>query len=230
MKQISSGRGAPARSSERRAFTLIELLVVIAIIAVLAALVAPTLGRARQSANKASCSSNLRQIALATLAYADDQEGRFPRSQHSAFAHGEMQWERAIASYLGSDPQRWTNLLRNVYRCPSDRRRNRISYGLNVYVKLGEEDDYEEKPVTWRYRDALPRPAATILFGENESDTDHIMPHFWAGISDVADLAHNRHGEGANCAFADGHIEFRRLNEVFDPAHGIDAWHPAKAR
>ncbi len=211
------------------AFTLIELLVVLAIIAILAGLVVPSLLRAREQAFRAACSSNMRQIAIATLSFADDRDGRFPRSQHSAFTHGERPWARAVATYLGSDDRRWTNLLKGVYRCPRDGRRNMLSYGLNVYFELGPEDDYEGRPAMWRTRDAVPRPWATILLGENDSDADHIMPNFWGSISDVADLAFDRHGEGANYVFVDGHVEFRALNRVFDPQRNVDAWNPLKA-
>ena len=51
----------------KKGFTLIELLIVIAIIAILAAILFPVFGRARENARRASCQSNLKQIALATL-------------------------------------------------------------------------------------------------------------------------------------------------------------------
>ena len=64
-------------------FTLIELLVVIAIIAILAAILFPVFARVRQKGYQASCQSNLKQIALAILAYADDYEGYGPLSHAS---------------------------------------------------------------------------------------------------------------------------------------------------
>jgi prepilin-type N-terminal cleavage/methylation domain-containing protein len=62
----------------RGAFTLIELLVVIAIIAILAAILFPVFARARSQARKATCASNLKQIGLAFLMYAQDSDETFP--------------------------------------------------------------------------------------------------------------------------------------------------------
>ena len=72
----------------RRAFTLIELLVVIGIIAVLLAVLLPVLGGAREAARKAKCMSNLRQIDLAFLMYAQENDHHLPRGAPQCTSSG----------------------------------------------------------------------------------------------------------------------------------------------
>ena len=66
------------RSADRAAFTLVELLVVIGIIAILISILIPTLSRARESAQRTQCLSNLRQMAVFLNMYANQFKGQVP--------------------------------------------------------------------------------------------------------------------------------------------------------
>jgi prepilin-type N-terminal cleavage/methylation domain-containing protein len=68
----------PNQAGESRACTLIELLVVIAIIAILASMLLPTLANAKKKGGQAKCTSNLKQLALGTMMYIDDNQDNFP--------------------------------------------------------------------------------------------------------------------------------------------------------
>ncbi|MGP8198114.1 MAG: prepilin-type N-terminal cleavage/methylation domain-containing protein [Limisphaerales bacterium] len=87
----------------RRAFTLIELLVVIAIIAILAAMLLPALARAKSSAAKAKCASNLKQLGTAISLFADDSNNQYPcaADQYGSSNPGEqMAWDTYIYYYI----------------------------------------------------------------------------------------------------------------------------------
>src|SRR5882724_5103669 len=84
----------------RQAFTIIELLVVIAIIAILVALLVPAVQKARESANRAACQNNLKQIGLALHLY-HDAKGHFPGNHRlSAVNSVRERWFTKILPYL----------------------------------------------------------------------------------------------------------------------------------
>lgn len=85
-------------------FTLIELLVVIAIIVILAAMLLPVLAKAKESANRVNCASNLKQWGMAETMYLDDSGQVFPDAKITNGTPG------APSSY-NEDAVMWTDLL-----------------------------------------------------------------------------------------------------------------------
>jgi len=174
------------------------------------------------------CANNMRQLGVALRLYADQHEGTFPRSQHSAFASGEQPWGLVLADTLDGADGPLTNYLHSVFHCPSDSRTVPWSYGLNVYFELDPaNDDYAGSPRTWRCAESVPSPGRTIWLAEVPGAVDHVMAHFWASPSDCGDVAAARHSGRANYLFVDGHIECLRLEETYDPTHQVDRWNPS---
>ncbi|WPJ97263.1 prepilin-type N-terminal cleavage/methylation domain-containing protein [Coraliomargarita algicola] len=104
----STERGTVALPS---GFTLIELLATIAIVAILAAILFPTVANVRQSVQQTECVSNMRQIGIATMAYVQDNNGRYPLSNE------EASWDARLLPYL-DHPN--TETPCEALKCPSD--------------------------------------------------------------------------------------------------------------
>src|ERR1700739_2353951 len=87
-------------SNRRQGFSVVELLVVIGIIALLISILLPSLNKARETANRAKCASNLHQIGLAIILYQNDNSGLYPRTILGAGANPTPTW----GSIQGTQP------------------------------------------------------------------------------------------------------------------------------
>src|SRR5687768_15804658 len=107
------------RHTRNRGFTLIELLVVIAIIAILAAILFPVFAQAREAARKASCQSNLKQLATAVMMYGQDYDEMYPKNEF-VDQNGWGSWPQN--HFMWSSTRITGPYIKNtgVFRCPSD--------------------------------------------------------------------------------------------------------------
>jgi prepilin-type N-terminal cleavage/methylation domain-containing protein/prepilin-type processing-associated H-X9-DG protein len=102
-------------------FTLIELLVVIAIIAILAAMLLPALNKAKSRATRIACLSNLRQMGIASLNYANDNRDNFPDMSMSQTPgqQGTSNWPWDVPDYVAYMLSQ-NGTKRGVCYCPSN--------------------------------------------------------------------------------------------------------------
>ena len=133
--------------SKGAGFTLIELLVVIAIIALLLALLTPVLRSAKERAQRVVCLSNLKQLTLAWLAYADEHDGRIVpvAGYYYKETHGDIVREGRVDGWLGEAfflPENRAAMIENpdkgalwpyiknvdVYRCSRGMARHAVTY------------------------------------------------------------------------------------------------------
>jgi prepilin-type N-terminal cleavage/methylation domain-containing protein/prepilin-type processing-associated H-X9-DG protein len=104
-------------------FTLIELLVVIAIIGLLVAMIFPVFSQARLKARQSVCLSNVKQIVIATIMYADDNDGSLPIATWTIHGVMRLNLPSAVLPYAKNV---------KVFHCPQDKQgSNGFSYPAN---------------------------------------------------------------------------------------------------
>jgi prepilin-type N-terminal cleavage/methylation domain-containing protein/prepilin-type processing-associated H-X9-DG protein len=202
----------------RRGFTLIELLVVIAIIAILAAILFPVFAKAREKARQASCMSNVKELVLADLMYAQDYDERFCPGYDSVWT---FEWGHLLQPYIKNS---------QIFLCPSNANAPGVWEAFQTSYMINAEicwDQYgyaigkvvapantvlmcdggaramadgsgliipiEEKPGCWMLQNPTAGSAAT------KSSAPPGDPN-WGGPNP-------RHNEQANVGFCDGHVK-----------------------
>lgn len=110
---------------DRKGFTLIEILIVIAIIAILVGILLPALGHARKVAQKTKCMSNMRQITLASVVYAQDYKDQLWPAMFWADLDGDATTLPFTPGLLFN----YVNYADFVVECPSNKRARVVSTG-----------------------------------------------------------------------------------------------------
>ncbi len=197
-------------------FTLIELLVVIAIIAILAAILFPVFGRARENARRSSCQSNLKQLGLGLLQYAQDYDEKYPRAFFNGYSgapNNTATWDMVLQPYLKST---------QIIQCPSDILSQRVTYmgGYAGYSanqfrsyamprNIGNQGGGSERSLS-----DIRSPALTVFLAERDM-TNAAEWWYYSTIENLGSqvCANNdsarpwRHLDTSNFLFVDGHVK-----------------------
>lgn len=197
-------------------FTLLELLVAISIVAILAGLVVAMLPAAKLSARRAASLSNLRQLGIGLVGFANDYDNRLPGRVASS-----DKWPRLLLPYVGNDtrvygePDDLKCFLRTG-ASPLDNDKNQTSYILNGFNDAGA---FTNETVQVNLL-SLQKPTETILMA-CQSGTGNFYMDFMEGNQNTV-LNLTAYGNGSNYLFADGSARFLTKNEYSDTLWLVD--------
>lgn len=209
--------------TNRKGFTLIELLVVIAIIALLLSILMPALHRAREQGKRVVCLSNLKQLTLAWIMYADENDDKIVNGMGGVDRTDEKAWVGKCwagdYSSGGQLPEReQIRAIRDgalfpyckdesLYRCPTGYRGEMLTYAIMDSMN-GMAREGTKKPGVWiKLRTDITQPVYRAVFIDEgwvtpDSFAVHYVQEQWWDDPPV------RHGDGTTLSFADGHADY----------------------
>jgi len=178
-------------------FTLVELLLVIGIIALLAVLLMPSLGKARNKAKEVVCLSNIKQIGINTLIYANDYSGWGP-----LFVSAPV-WHLTLSNGGYLNPS-------NTLVCPSW---NPFKWDVSLtnYMRYTYGNNRTLAPDLIGRMTSRTRPSTDAYFSDTisriaDSSLGLQYYYFKPKFSSAEACVHLRHSKGANMFFLDGHV------------------------
>ncbi len=217
-------------------FTLVELLIVVSIISLLLAIMFPALRKARAMAGRIYCQGNLRQIAIAWLAFLNEHEGRFLQRVNANHdfggwvGNGGFARLRPLNEYVGLEPEVISEKKADVFRCRADKggifglppqelayHYFGNSYQTNLFL-IGPDQVYvppgDRKDLYNQINARLPNlnvgnvsdPARLLLVGDNN------WVHEWEPVTPHGKEWHVE-ARYYNLAFLDGHADFIRIRK-----------------
>jgi len=204
----------PKLTKNRQSFTLIELLIVIAIIALLTAMLLPGLQRAKGTARRIACVTNIKQIGTGIFSYVDDNGGYLPSVDLQIAGGPPRFWFTFVDAYLkGKTATKNDFPSSRVWACPANPYKDQLwgytnlPYGYNQYLGYYRADNYVITNIVKLTQ--VRRPSSIIMVGDSDGDAYYdafLAPNYY-----FLGILHDGTG---NLSFVDNHVEQKRRNQV----------------
>lgn len=212
---------------KRRGFTLVELLVVISIIALLMAILMPALNRARELGRRAVCMGNLKQLALAWVMYADENDGDLVNglagANNGATPPIITGWVGPIPLDGNGNPDTAQGMNKRgqerrikqgtlweyaknpkVFKCPAGQVNHGVTYAVVDAMNGAQQNDAVADQVWCNNRGDLKTAQKQLVFvdiGRVRGDSYHI--HY--NVGQWGNAPSIRHRDGTTVSYADAH-------------------------